>query len=107
MADLSLASSGNKRTKDNFALTRLIAAIFRYKSRRIASAFWRWRFHRPPSPPPTASFKQPLPSVKDDPEVKALMDKYKLLGQVERFNVQLTEVDENCDAEDEEETISN
>lgn len=35
------------------------------------------------------------------------MDKYKLFGQVERFQIELTEVDENCDAEDEEETISN
>jgi hypothetical protein len=44
---------------------------------------------------------------KEDPEVKALMDKYKLFDKVEKYHMELSEVDENCDAEDEEETISN
>ena len=35
------------------------------------------------------------------------MDKYKLFEKVEKYHVELSEVDENCDAEDEEETISN
>lgn len=35
------------------------------------------------------------------------MDKYKLFDKVEKYHVELSEVDENCDAEDEEETISN
>lgn len=49
IAELSLTSSGRKSTKQTdarfqHALTRFIAACFRYKSRRLACMFWKWKY---------------------------------------------------------------
>jgi hypothetical protein len=64
MADLSLTSSGVKNgmsmsgskvlthkssardVRFQHALTRFIAACFRYKSRRLACMFWKWKYSK-------------------------------------------------------------
>lgn len=129
----SVHSEKTPRSKYKHVLTKFVGAVFRHKSRRLACLFWKWKFserrpdtaskngqtslfsfHLTPQLPLHSEGKEEAHranewqgiSSLEDPEVKALMDKYKLFEQVKRFNVELTEVDENCDAEDEEETIS-
>ena len=65
---------------DQIVLTKGLAAMFRYKSRRVANFFWKWKFAQP-----TFIYRstiQPQTHVTQDSEVDELMKKYKLFDQV-------------------------
>ena len=67
-------------TVDQIVLTKCLAAMFRYKSRRVANFFWKWKFAQPVFI--NRSTIQPHTHVTQDSEVDELMKKYKLFDQV-------------------------
>ena len=74
--------------------------MFRYKSRRVANFFWKWKFALPAFV--YRSTIQPHTQHTQDSEVAELMQKYKLFDQVSEHNL----TDENIEDGDEV-TISN
>ena len=69
--------------------------------------FWKWKYQSSIIEKSSINLIS-FPTTQDDPEVQDLMNKYKLFNQVEQFQLDdVSEIDENCDAEDDEITISN
>lgn len=68
--------------------------------------FWKWKYQSILTEKSTIKLIS-QPTIYDDPELQELMSKYKLFNQVERFQFDNCDIDENCDAEDDEITISN
>ena len=91
-------------------MTKCIAAAFRYKSRRVANFFWRWKFlpQHIPGGRSTIHGATQRSALDADSEVADLIQKYKLFNQDASANESREELitEENIEDGDEA-TISN
>lgn len=101
-------------TTRQVVLTKCIAAAFRFRSRRVASFFWRWKYQQPALMGGGRSTihggTQQTAVLDADSEVADLMKKYKLLDQSQEMEDQQSRdedgerglpTEENIDDEDE------
>ena len=72
----------NMVTQQQIVLTKCLAACFRYKSRRVANHFWRWKYMQTISLTGRSTIQRPS-QMSPDSEVADLIQKYKLLGHDE------------------------
>ena len=101
LTKMDTTQNGGGLTMDQIVLTKCLAAMFRYKSRKVANCFWKWKYAQP-----TFIYRstiQPHTQHTQDSEVAELMQKYKLFDQVSEHNL----TNENIEAEADEVTISN
>ena len=71
-------------TVDQIVLTKCLAAMFRYKSRRVANFFWKWKFAQPNFI--YRSTIQPQTHITQDSEaVDEVMKRYKLFDLVSDY----------------------
>ena len=91
-------NAGGLSSVDQIVLTKGLAAMFRYKSRRVANFFWKWKFAQPNFI--YRSTIQPQTHITQDSEaVDEVMKRYKLFDLVSDYE---KENDNNSDGNIEE-----